>query len=191
MRRCIRTLLLTAALAGLVSTSAGASIGAGVGATPLIVHGDARPGHAYTAPDLYVVNTGTTRSAYTITVKRLVPGTQHAIPAAWVRLGSVRFELAPRGVRLVPVRVTVPSGASSGSYVTNLVAATVERAHVGGATLGAAAAARLMLQVAATSTFPWLDLGLATGVLGLGLASWLVARSGLRLRVEREPKVSA
>ncbi len=108
------------------------------------------------------------------------------IPAGWVSLGKARFELPPRGVRLVPVRVTIPSGAPAGSYMTNLVATTVERGHTDGAALGAAAAARLVVHVASTSSIPWLDLGIVAGVIVFGLVAWLIARSGLRLRIERE-----
>ncbi len=72
--RGIGTLVLAGALLALACPGAGASIGAGVGAAPLIVRGDAHPGDSYRAPDLYVVNTGSKRSAYTIRVKRMVPG---------------------------------------------------------------------------------------------------------------------
>lgn len=185
VRRGISALLLTGALVSLVCPLAMASIGAGVGAAPLVVRGDARPGGSYVAPDLYVVNTGSTRSAYTVTVKRVVPEGASLIPAGWVSLGVARFELPPRGVRLVPVRVTIPTGAHAGSYMTNLVATTVERHHAGGAALGAAAAARLVVHVGSTSSFPWFALGITAGAVALGLAAWLVARSGLRLRVER------
>jgi hypothetical protein len=185
VRRGIESCVLAGVLLALVCPAAGASIGTGVGATPLVVRGDVRPGRTYVAPDLYVVNTGSTRSAYTIRVTRMVPGSSRSIPAGWVSLGTVRFELAPRGVRLVPVRVTIPSGTPAGSYMTNLVATTVERVHANGAALGAAAAARLVVHVASTSSIPWLDLVLAAGVIVLGLGAWLIARSGLRLRIER------
>lgn len=191
MRRGIATFFLATAIVALACPIAGASIGTGVGAAPLIVRGDARPGDSYLAPDLYVVNTGSTRSAYTVIVKRMVPGGARVIPAGWVNLGIARFELPPRGVRLVPVRVTIPSGAPAGSYMTNLVATTVEHRHAGGAALGAAAAARLVVHVASTSSFPWLDLGLPAGVILAGLGAWLIARSGLRLRIERQPTGSA
>ena len=118
-------------------------------------------------------------------MKRISPGSQNLVPAGWVHLASSQLFLKPRAYRGVAIAVTVPAGAASGSYMTNVVASTyAPRAH-GGTTLGAAAADKLLFTVRSESSFPWLIVGVVAGVLLIGLLSLITKRSGLRLSIRR------
>ena len=63
-----------------------ASVGTGVGASPIVLSELAQPGHSYTLPQLYVFNTGTEASQYRVHVSRLEEGAQHDVPSGWVDL---------------------------------------------------------------------------------------------------------
>jgi hypothetical protein len=187
-RRWPRALIAVLLIGGaMLPASAEASIGAGVGASPIAL---AQPGHAggtYSLPGLYVVNTGTVTTGYVVRVHRLSPGHQKVLPAAWVTIERNNFTLRPHRSMVVPLRLRLPAGATPGSYLSNLVASTAVPHHHGGTTLGAAAATKLELAIAGQgSSTPWLRIGLAVAALMVAAAiAAAVRRSGIRLRVER------
>ena len=184
----IRTVIwLTAAAALALPGSAGASLGTGVGASPIALAHIAMPGHAYRLPGLYVVNTGTQRSRYHVRVQRLSAGEERTLPGGWVTLERNDFVLAPGRAAVVPFTIRIPDNASAGAYLSDLIASTSSPRRAGGTTLGAAAATKLGLDVGnAPGSIPW-------GTIGLVLAAAVVfvtggygiRRSGLHVRLER------
>jgi hypothetical protein len=181
---------LGAALAAFVTGAApaAASTGAGVAANPVSLAGLAVAGRSYELPGLYVVNTGTDPATYHVQVERLSSATGRDIPSAWVRFGQNDFPLRPGKSAIVPIEVTIPSGAPAGSYGSDLVA-SASAGDAGGTTLGAAAATGLSFTVGAGGGFRWPKSSWPyLGLLGIGLLGTAVfaqRRLGLHLRLER------
>jgi hypothetical protein len=167
--------------------AAGASLGTGVGASPIMLAQMAMPGHAYRLPGLYVLNTGTQASRYHIRVERLSPGTARTLPATWVALAQNDFLLRPNRSATVPFTIRIPGNAPSGAYLSDLVASTSSPRRAGGTALGAAAATKLGLEVgSAPGSIPWGSIGVVALVaLVVTGGGYLVRRSGVRLKLER------
>jgi hypothetical protein len=144
-----------------------------------------RAGHGYAFPPLYVKNTGTVPSSYSIRVERLSLGRQHAVPATWVQLQPNRLHLAPGKIARVAVTVTVPDGASSGSYLTDLVATTYAPHKPGAPALGAAAADKVTFDVQSHSGFLFWIVGLEGAALVGGLLLALRYRRGHGLTINQ------
>jgi hypothetical protein len=171
-RLCLSMITAAALLA---PATAAASIGTGVGAAPLGLRAPARAGQSYTLRWLYVKNTGTQPSSYLVKAERLSGGPAKTIPAGWVQLEPAGFQLAPRAIERVTVVLRIPASATGGAYLTDLVAST-EAPHAPGATaLGAAAADKLAVSIPPGSSFPWIVLFVAGGLIVL-LAGGLGAR---------------
>jgi hypothetical protein len=167
-----------------------ASVGAGVGASPIVLTSIARPGHTYRLPSLYVINTGTVASVYRVRVDRLTPGPELAVPPDWIQFGLNDFLLDPRQTASVPITLNVPANAPPGNYVSDLVAGTVaERAPGSTTAVAAQAATKLMFQVGSGTSFPWpwpwWAYGLAVLVVVSAAAVFIQRRLGLRFHVER------
>jgi len=178
---------LVASLVFALPAAAFASLGTGVGASPIMLAQPALPGHAYRLPGLYVLNTGTVPSRYQVRVERLSPGGQKTLPADWVTLSQNHFLLRPRHSATVPFTITVPTNAVAGAYLSDLVASTTSARHPGGTAIGAAAATKLGMTVGSPpSSIPWATIVLAVlAALAGGGTLYGVRRSGLRLRLER------
>jgi hypothetical protein len=175
-------------LASAAAASGHASIGAGVGATPLHLRGAVKPGHRYQFPGLYVVNTGSRTSEYVVKVQRLDTKPGQSVPATWLRLARTRLRLRAHKSAVVPVELILPRNAAGGDYRTDLVVGTSTRRPGHGAALGAAAADELSFTVSTPGGFPWGSPWLVyslVAVLGLGLSIALVRRLGLRIEIER------
>jgi hypothetical protein len=170
-------------------SEAQANVGAGVGATPIVLGAKAQPGGSYRLPSLYVVNTGTVVSSYRLQVESLSPGQGHPIPESWIRFNRNNFSLGPGRSTRVGLTLMLPSGAPTGSYVSDVVAGTVA-AHSGpGAVAGAQAATKLLFTVDNTGGFPWpwppwvYQLIVAIVVIVAVTVAW--RRSGFAIRLER------
>lgn len=163
--------------------SATASIGTGVGAVPLVLRTPATAGHTYNLPPLYVKNTGTLNSLYTVKVERLANGGDRTVPAAWVHVSPTTFQLGPGALRPIAVKLNVPAGAKAAFYTTDLVASTTTARAPGATALGAAAADKITFQIASTASFPWPAVALSGGVFALALAAWGSRRAGLHPRI--------
>jgi hypothetical protein len=189
-RRCCLLLLAVATLIFVRPVMALASVGAGVGASPIVLTSVARPGHTYRLPSLYVINTGTVASVYRVRVDRLTPGPELAVPPDWIHFDLNDFLLEPRQTASVPITLNVPANAAPGSYVSDLVAGTVpERAPGSTTAVGAQAATKLMFHVGSGASFPWPGpwwaYGLAVLVVLSAAAVFIQRRLGLRFNVER------
>ncbi|HTW05885.1 MAG TPA: hypothetical protein VME46_00125 [Acidimicrobiales bacterium] len=134
---------LAIAVLCLWSSGAGATVGAGVQAAPVVLAHPAHPGQQNVSfPRVYVVNTGTQTSRYRLRVERLSTGNQMPVPAGWVSFGDEGFLLAPHQAITVTVSLSLPKDAKAGKYMTDVVASTAPLAG-GGASEGAAAATKL------------------------------------------------
>jgi len=170
---------------------AAADVGTGVGANPITLPSPAEPGHTYTMPPLYVVNTGTEQSTYHVRVQLLGQAPANTVPDNWLQLGKNDFTLGPKESTTVPVELVVPGSAKPGEYDTNLMVGTVAANTPAGATaLGAAAAAKVTFTVAKSGPhipwpWPWWAYT-ALGVVIAGGAGFLaLKRAGFSLQVER------
>lgn len=186
------TVLLAASTVALgllaLPAQAWATLGAGVGASPLTVTAPTHPGHTYTVtPNLLVVNTGTDPAYYRLRVQRLSKGRAATLPAGWVRFAANDLSLAPNAQRSVIVQVSVPGSALPGSYTSDVVATGVVPHATGQAAAGAAAATTLSITVIGSpaTPFPWFILVVIIGLLVVVGVVWLIRRSGVRLKVER------
>lgn len=182
--RLPRNLMLSVlALVAILPAGARASIGTGVGAVPLVLHTPAKAGQTYVLPWLYVKNTGTVTSLYTVKVERITRGSQRTVPPAWVHVQPPVVRLRPGVLTHLVVTVDVPAGAQAASYTTDLVATTTTQRTPGTTALGAAAADRLSFEVSSPSAFPWLPVGIAAALILLPAGGWWIRRSGLRPRL--------
>lgn len=177
------------AIAALLPLGASASVGTGVGANPIVLGEQAQPGHSYSLPELYVVNTGTQVSRYGVHVGRLGKGSQHDVPSSWVELPSSSVTLGAGESASLPLGLVVPVSAPPGDYMTDLVVGTVAAGGSPGTSLGAAAATQLRFSVASVDAgfvWPlplWTD-ALLTGAALLVALFLLARRAGVRLQVE-------
>jgi hypothetical protein len=184
--RVARTVgVFLAAVALLAPGLASASIGTGVGAAPLVLATPAHVGKSYTFHWLYVKDTGTATSSYLVKPERISQGSEKVVPATWIQLAPATFRLRPKEIKRVTVTVNVPFSASSGRYMTDLVATTYAPHRPGATALGAAAADKLTFSIPSSSSFPWIIVAIAGGLVLLLAAGYAVRRSGLRLSVDR------
>jgi hypothetical protein len=172
-----------------------AAVGTGIGASPIALAGDARPGHTYRLPSVYVVNTGDQPATYLLKVQRLVPGPGRSVPAGWVLIARDSLALRPAESATVALVLRVPAGAAVGAYESDIVAAAFAVGVAGGTSIGAAAATRLSFTVSVDSGRPepfdprralppWLLTSSAVaGFVALGGLTW--SRLGLRIEVRR------
>lgn len=174
-----------------------ATVGAGVGASPLTLAHAASRGHAYPLGPLYLLNTGTTPARYHLRVERLPSANGRDVPASWVRFHGNDIRLDPNEHAWVKLTVAIPKDAVAGGYATDAVA----QAHPVTApsypvTVGAAAATSISFSVAGGSGIAarigwpwpaWLDALLLAGV--VLLAALVLRRAlGLRLVMDRGEK---
>jgi hypothetical protein len=129
-----------------------ASVGAGVGAAPIIARAPAPAGATAELEPLYVKNTGSAPATYTVRVQRMARYAAHAVPARWVRLAPVTLRLKPGRIAKVSVSLAIPAGAAPGRYTTDLVAATYAPHAPGQPAIGAAAADKLQFSVSGTAS---------------------------------------
>jgi hypothetical protein len=193
--RGLLSTLAPALLAGAVVAipqAAQASVGVGIQAGPVKLHGVARPGQSLALPGVSVVNTGSRRESIRITVQRDPRGGGLPVPPSWVRPGVAAVPLAPHHAVRISLHLTVPAGARPGAYLSDVVATASGSLPAGHANLGAAAATLLEFRVTADPApgFWWSvftqTLWALLIVLGLGAVVLVVRRSGVRVRVERE-----
>jgi hypothetical protein len=184
----VAIVMSAAALVGVGVPAASATLGAGVGASPLEL---AKPAHGGTVhelvPALLVVNTGTQAANYRLRVDRLSAGPGRTVPPGWIHFDANNFHLAPDSRRSVVVRLSVPGSAATGAYQSDVVATAVLPVVKGQTAAGAAAATVVSFSVTngSGSSFPW--------AIAVVVAAWaalvglylLIRRSGFRLKVER------
>ncbi len=182
--------LLTLAAA---PVAADASVGVGVQAGPVRLADAAHPGGTYALPPVYIVNTGTQAESVAIRIERISHGTGRTIPPSWIRVSALPSRLGHGQSARVPLDLVVPAGAKPGQYFSDVVVTGSAALTVGGANLGVAAATDLEFRVAPGAVAqPWFSvpgwvLGAMAGIVALAAALVLVSRSGIRIRIEREP----
>ncbi len=170
-----------------------ASIGVGVQAGPVRLTGVAHPGGTYSLPPVYVVNTGTQDESVAVRIERISRGTGRTVPPSWIQLSARPSPLSHGQAARIPLELVVPVSAASGTYFSDVVVKGSAALTVGGADLGVAAATDLEFRVAsgpvAQSWFnvPAWVLAAAAGIVVLGAALVIAQRSGIRIRVERQP----
>lgn len=155
------------------------------------------PGGAYNLPTIGVRNPGTEPTAYVMVANPVEDPARLAPPGGWFDFEPASLTLEPGEIRPVGVRLILPTDARPGDYIA-LVGAQIAT-QGGGATVGAAAAARttftvqpasslqavaVWLERVLTDLFPWSVIvpAIAVGVFVL----WLVRRRfTFGLRIER------
>ncbi|MBV9451166.1 MAG: hypothetical protein JO345_35300 [Streptosporangiaceae bacterium] len=175
------------------ASPARASIGVGVQADPVRLGVTAHPGGSYSLPSLFVVNTGTEPEAISVQVKRLSSGPGQAIPASWIRIGSIGEQIQPRQQVLIPLQLSTPGDARPGSYRSDIVvtgSSAAAGSAAGGVRFGAAAATGLEFKIVPGATSSgWLGLPawkwwLSALVVLLALVVFGIRHTGLRVRIE-------
>jgi hypothetical protein len=107
------------------------------------------PGGSYRLPPLGVRNPGDERTTYRLRVWP-IRGAARAPDESWVRLTPERLTLRPNQIRKVEARLVLPPDAPAGDYAALIGPEIVGEAS--GASVGAAAAARLTFAVEPAST---------------------------------------
>jgi hypothetical protein len=187
--------LASLAAGGVPSLAAPGGVGAGVGASPVVLGTTAEPGRSYALPAVLVVNTGSQTSTYRLTVEEVGRPKGRVVPPGWVHFEHNDFALAPRASLTVPTMLTVAPGAAQGRYASDILVSTVDATPTrSGARVGAQAATELRFQVggsteagarSAGTVLPWWAF-LAAGLVAIVLLFlWLTRRKGYRLRLER------
>jgi hypothetical protein len=139
-----------------------------------------------------VVNAGTRPESIRVAVQPDPRGGGRPVPPSWVRPGVPSVQLAPHHAIRISLELVVPSGAKPGAYLSDIVAIASGDLSAGGANLGAAAATLLEFRVAPdpAAGFWWSaftqTLWALLIVILLAAVVFVVRRSGLRIRVERE-----
>jgi hypothetical protein len=179
----IGLIVVVAGLAG--AQAAGASIGAGIGASPIQMAHVARPGHSYRLGDAYVVNTGSQAARYRIEVERLSTGSGRAVPSRWVIPGRNDFRLAAHRSAIVPLTLRLPANAPTGGYLSDVVVTASPPGPVHGTAIGAAAATKLMFRVGnAPFRLPgWIEYALIALLAAL-VGRFVARRSRFQIRLE-------
>ena len=194
----LRRLLVVAGAAPVVSAAlvslavtAGASVGVGVQAGPVLLTSAAHPGGSYALPAVYVVNTGTQPEVVRIRIDRLSAGRGLAVPPSWIHAGPGVRLTAHQSAR-ISLQLVVPADARTGGYLSDVVAAGSGTISEGNANLGVAAATKLEFRIAPGAApaglWPpvpgWLEWA-AGGLLLFVIAFVALRRSGWRIRIER------
>jgi hypothetical protein len=190
-RAALLALPLALSLTLAIPAVAAASIGVGIQVGPVRLAQLAHAGQTYDLPPVYVVNTGTQKETVRLAVQRLSSGTGRAVPRAWFRVTGQDVTLAAHQSARLPAQITVPADAKLGRYSSDVVVHGSASLSAGGASLGVAAATKLLFTVGrpVPAGF-WSGLGakLLLAVLIIAVLAGAVAlarRSGLRIRVER------
>jgi len=175
----------------------GSSTGVVVQAGPVRLAAPAHPGGTYTLPSVYVINTGTEPESVAIRVERISHGTGRTVPPSWIRVSALPSQLGHGQSARVPLDLVVPSGARPGQYFSDVVVTGSAALTAGGANLGVAAATDLEFRVAPGAVAqPWFSmptwvLAAAAAIVVLAAGAVLASRSGIRIRIEREPASAA
>jgi hypothetical protein len=179
-----------------VSSVAYASVGVGIQAGPVRLSGAAHPGGSYALPAVYVVNTGTEEESLVIRIERVSPGNGRTIPPSWIQTGGSAVRLSHGQSARIPLELAVPATAKPGPYFSDVIVKGSTAISAGGANFGVAAATNLEFRVAPGAVSgPWLRLPgwllpVIVGLLVVAGAAVLMRKSGLRLRIERQPRGS-
>ena len=194
----LRRLLVVAGAAPVVSAAlvslavtAGASVGVGVQAGPVLLTSAAHPGGSYALPAVYVVNTGTQPEVVRIRIDRLSAGRGLEVPPSWIHAGPSVHLTAHQSAR-ISLQLVVPADARTGAYLSDVVAAGSGTISEGNANLGVAAATKLEFRIAPGAApaglWPpvpgWLEWAVG-GLFLFALAFVGLRKSGWRIRIER------
>ena len=176
-----------------VPATAQASVGVGIQAGPVRLTGAAHAGSNYALPPVYVVNTGTLPESVFIRIERVSPGHGLTVPPSWIHAAGSTVTLAQGQSARIPLELAVPPTAKPGVYFSDVIVKGAAATSAGGANFDVAAATDLGFRVAPGAVSgPWFSV--PTWVLLAMVAIFLLAasaalarRSGLRIRIEREP----
>ncbi len=129
-----------------------ASIGVGVGTGKIIVDQPLKPGVIYTLPPVAVINTGDQLSGYALSVEyhayqELDESKGLRPPAGWFSFDPPDFDLEPKEVKPVGVRLDLPVDAKPGKYFAYLEAHPIQRTEAGISAVRVAAAAQIWFTV--------------------------------------------
>jgi hypothetical protein len=176
-----------------VPAAAQASVGVGIQPGPVRLSGAAHPGSSYALPAVLVVNTGSFTESVAVRVERISSGAGRTVPPSWVRATEATVSLAPSQSARVPLELEVPGSAKPGRYFSDVVVTAGSSGSAGGAGFAAGAATDLEFTVAAGAapgpwfTMPgWVLVAIVVITL-LGIAAAAAHRSGIRIRIDREP----
>jgi hypothetical protein len=173
--------------------AADASIGVGVQAGPVALTGVAHPGGRYSLPPVYVVNTGTQDESVAVRIERISRGTGRTVPPSWIQPSAEPARLSHGQAVRIPLELVVPVSAAPGTYFSDVVVKGSAALTAGGANLGVAAATDLEFRVTAgAASHSWFNvpawvLAAAAGIVLLAAVVLTAHRSGIRIRVERQP----
>jgi hypothetical protein len=109
-------------------------------------------GKEYTIPGFGVRNPGTEKVRYKLSAQSIADQAELTVPNGWFTYSEDEFVVGPGAVRKVDVRLKVPGEARPEAYKALLSAEMVTESN-GTTAVGAAAAAPVTFQVAATSSF--------------------------------------
>jgi hypothetical protein len=168
-----------------------ASVGVGVQVNPVRLGKAAQAGATYSLPPVQVANTGTQTEWISVRIERLSHGAGQPVPASWIHASGIPLRLSPHRAARIPLRLSVPADAKMGPYLSDVVVAGSAVVAVGNTSFGAAAATKLEFRVIParhSGLWPALPSWLrwAALIVALIAAGYVaIARSGLRIRVER------
>lgn len=143
MRALAVLIFLTAAVSAL---PAAANQGVSVNLGSIRIDEPLARGHDYRLPEMVVSNPGTSTSTYVMEVRAVKDQANLPLEEDWFSMNPERFQLDAGASRAVSIALHVPEDAPTGTY-GGLVAASIVPATQG-ASVGAAAAAKLTFEVA-------------------------------------------
>lgn len=151
--------MIAAPLIAAVLLGSPASVGVGIGGSPVCPAAAVQPGQSVSLGTIYVVNTGS--GSEDITLRATFPANGlpgRAFPGSWVSFGypkklwifgSSSVTLGPGQGADIPATLTVPAGTKPGLYAADLLAGTMAKATGSGqAVFGAGAEENLQFAVA-------------------------------------------
>lgn len=170
-----------------------ASVGVGIQAGPVRLTGAAHPGGSYALPPVYVENTGTQPESVYVRIERLSSGSGRPVPPAWVHAASQGIHLGHGQSVRIPLELVLPAAVKPGQYLSDVVVRGSAALSDGHANFGVAAATKLEFRVVPGAVAaPWFSMPgwVLLGVLAVVLiaaAAIVARRSGLRIRIDRQP----
>lgn len=131
----------------LLTSSALAKIGVGVGIGKIVVDDILKPGQIYVLPDLVVINTGDQPSNYGVATAFHEGQPELKPEEAWLSFTPKSFYLEPGEIQQVKIKLDLPLKMEPGDFFAYLEAFPVKAEEEGVTSVGIAAAAKLYFTV--------------------------------------------
>jgi len=135
------------------TATATATVWVGVGSGKITVQQTLMPGGIYNLPPVPVLNTGSQKSTYLMSIEYLQNQPEREPPKAWFAFSPKTFSLKSQGVKSINITLTIPVKTKPGNYFAYIQVHPVQINTSGQTRINIAAAAKLYFTVAPANIF--------------------------------------